>query len=84
MSGHKMHHSRHAHHLSSKQCDHEGWTEGIVSLTDQHTATELLDDGAAGRHKVGGLWAVGLARCRLAACGVGVGQFFEEHTLTAV
>ncbi|KAL4858377.1 GTP-binding protein 1 [Chlorella vulgaris] len=51
MSGHKMHHSRHAHHLSSKQCDHEGWTEGIVSLTDQHTATELLDDGAAGRHK---------------------------------
>ena len=39
------HHRPGPHHLSSKvSTDHEGWAEGIVSLTEEHTATELLHD----------------------------------------
>jgi hypothetical protein len=39
------HHRSGPHHLSSKvSTDHEGWAEGIVSLTEEHTATELLHD----------------------------------------
>jgi hypothetical protein len=48
MASHKQHnpHHRHGHHpLSSKvSTDHEGWTEGIASLTEAHTATQLLDE----------------------------------------
>ncbi|KAI7839256.1 hypothetical protein COHA_006954 [Chlorella ohadii] len=41
-------HTRSAHHLSSRRAgDHEGWAEGIASLTERHTATALLDDAAA-------------------------------------
>lgn len=42
-------HPRSAHHLSSRRAgEHEGWAEGIASLTERHTATALLDDAAAG------------------------------------
>ena len=43
-------HPRSAHHLSSQRAgEHEGWAEGIASLTERHTATALLDEAAAGR-----------------------------------
>ncbi|PRW56451.1 GTP-binding 1 [Chlorella sorokiniana] len=46
-----LQHPRSTHHLSSRRGggEHEGWAEGIASLTERHTATALLDDGAAGR-----------------------------------
>ena len=49
----QQHHQRHGaghhpHHLSAKvlSADHEGWAEGIASLTEEHTATQLLADDA--------------------------------------
>lgn len=36
-------HHRGGHPLSSKlAADHEGWTEGLTGLTDEHSATQLL------------------------------------------
>lgn len=34
------------HHLSSRHAvgDHEGWAEGIASLTEEQSATRLLQD----------------------------------------
>lgn len=42
-----LQHQRSAHHLSSRRGgEHEGWAEGIASLTERHAATALLDDAA--------------------------------------
>ena len=75
MASHKPPHHRQGYHpLSSKlSADHEGWTEGIASLTEHNTATQLLDErpatngrkvrGRRGQH-VSGTQAGTRVRCR--------------------
>lgn len=47
-TAHARHQPRHLthHHLSSRHgaADHEGWAEGIASLTEEQSATRLLQD----------------------------------------
>ena len=43
-------HHQAAHPLSSRRAgEHEGWAEGIASLTERHTATGLLEEAAPAR-----------------------------------
>lgn len=69
-----LQHPRSTHHLSSRRGggEHEGWAEGIASLTERHTATALLDDGAAGR--LGAKPSGGEVRGRAGCWGGGEGR----------
>ncbi|EFN58066.1 hypothetical protein CHLNCDRAFT_57128 [Chlorella variabilis] len=93
MASHKPPHHRQGYHpLSSKlSADHEGWTEGIASLTEHNTATQLLDErpatngrkvrGRRGQH-VSGTQAGTRVRCRNGGGRAGAPDGYGPTSLT--
>lgn len=57
-----------SHRLSSKAAEHEGWADGISALTEEHTATQLLEEGRA---PAGSAPAAAAAKVRCRAWGAG-------------